>query len=131
MARRVGIRPELLPLFQLGETVQAMFPAQTSLPYFTAFDRNAVFAPNPNRVVLVTDRRILVCYAGRLRPALVRGVERELPRATRIGSPRGFWWRCDTLGGRLYVHKQFHDEVLQADQALTAEGFALPRKALS
>ena len=120
MASRIGIRPDLLPLFRPGENVQAVFQAQTISPYATVFNRYAAFAPNSCRVVVVTDQRILVCYAGRFRPALVRGVERELSRATPIGSPRGFWWRCDTLGGRLYVHKQFHDEVRRADQALTA-----------
>ena len=119
MASRIGIRPDLLPLFRPGENVQAIFQAQTTSPYVTVFYRNAL-APNSSRVVVVTDQRILVCYAGRFRAALVRGVERELPRAITIGSPRGFWWRCDTLGGRLYVHKQFHDEIRRADQALTA-----------
>jgi hypothetical protein len=68
--------------------------------------------------VVVTDQRILGRKAGALRPALVRGIARQLPRETRIGKPRGFWWRCDSLGERLYVHRQFHDEVDKADYEL-------------
>ena len=121
MASRIRLRPGTAPLFQPGETVQAAFQAQTFRPYLAVFlSRSAFLLPDPYRVVLVTDRRILVCYAGRFRPAVVRGVERELPRATRIGPPHGFWWRCDTLGGRLYVHRQFHQDVQQADEALAA-----------
>jgi hypothetical protein len=120
MASRIRLRPGAVPFFQPGETVQVAFQAQTFRPYFAVFlGWWAFLLPNPYRVVVVTDRRILVCYAGRFRPTVVRGVERELPRATRIGPPDGFWWRCDTLGGRLYVHRQFHEDVRQADTPLT------------
>jgi hypothetical protein len=88
-AGRIRLRVAAVPLFVPGETLQALFQAQT-------FDRYLPFlywplvliAPNPYRIVVVTDPRILVCFAGRMRPSVVRGIESQLPRATRIGSPR-------------------------------------------
>ena len=70
-------------------------------------------------VVVVTDERILVCRSGRVRMSPVKGVIRELPRDTPIGPPSGLWWRCETLGERLYIHKRFHKDVTAADAVLT------------
>jgi hypothetical protein len=42
---------------------------------------------------------------------------RELPRATRIGPASGLWWKCESLGEKLYVHKRFHKDVEAADAA--------------
>jgi hypothetical protein len=72
------------------------------------------------RVVVVTDQRILVCRSGRVRITPVKHVIKELPRNTRIGPPRGLWWRCETLGETVYIHKRFHKDVTAADTVLTA-----------
>jgi hypothetical protein len=45
----------------------------------------------------------------------VKDVLRELPRNTLIGPASGLWWRCESLGERLYVHKRFHKDVAAAD----------------
>jgi hypothetical protein len=45
----------------------------------------------------------------------VKQVLRELPRNIRIGPPSGLWWRCVSLGERLYIHKRFHKDVNAAD----------------
>jgi len=113
MDNRIRLRASALPFIRPGETVQALFRAQAVSPYSGWL----ALLPNAYRVVVVTDQRILVCKAGALHPTLVRGIARELPRETRIGKPRGFWWRCDSLGERLYVHRQFHD-VDKADYEL-------------
>jgi hypothetical protein len=42
-----------------------------------------------------------------------------MPRDTRIGVPSGLWWRSDTLGERLYVHRRFHKDVTAADVVRT------------
>jgi hypothetical protein len=107
MDNRIRLRANALPLIRPGEAIQAVFQAQGVSPYMWWL----VLLPNAYRVVVVTDQRIPVCKAGAFRPTLVRGIARELPRETRIGKPRGFWWRCDNLGERLYVHRQLHDEV--------------------
>ena len=111
MASRDKMRNRATPLLKPGETVQVVFCAQT------VSTRSAwkIMISNGYRVVVVTDRRILVCRAGRLRPGTVKGVERELPRTTRLGEPTGLWWPCDSLGGRLYVHRRFHKDVRTAD----------------
>jgi hypothetical protein len=30
------------------------------------------------------------------------------------------WWRCETLGQKVYVHRRFHQDVNVADAALMA-----------
>src|ERR1700674_5294839 len=100
-------------LLQEGETVRAVFPGQTTLSW------RIIIIKNSYRVVVVTDRRILVCQSGRFRPTTVNEVAEELPRETRIGPAKGLWYRCDTLGERLYIHKRFHKDVATADALLS------------
>jgi hypothetical protein len=42
-------------------------------------------------------------------------IVRELPRSVKIGPASGLWYKCDTLGERLYIHKRFHKDVAAAD----------------
>jgi hypothetical protein len=119
MAIRDTMRSTSAPFLQEGETVQAIFGGQTMSPVllfllFPLFQK-------PYRVVVVTDRRILVCRSGSLLPAGVKAMLRELPRETRIGPATGIWWRCGTLGERLYIHKRFHQDVAAADALLTGK----------
>ena len=37
------------------------------------------------------------------------------PRATTIGPASGMWWKCETLGDRMFVHKRFHKDIEAAD----------------
>jgi hypothetical protein len=120
MAIRDKLRDNAAHLLQPGETIQSIFLAQTVSAYFALISYWIIIFSNAYRVVVVTDRRILVCYSGRLRQTPVKDVNRELPRSTRIGPPSGLWYRCDTLGGQLYINKRFHKDVTAADAALTA-----------
>ncbi len=79
-----------------------------------------IIAKDAYRVVVVTDRRILVCKSGRFRVTPVNEVVRELPRSTRIGPASGLWYRCESLGQRLYINKRFHKDIAAADDALAA-----------
>ncbi|MGK2957413.1 MAG: hypothetical protein ACSLFB_03225 [Acidimicrobiales bacterium] len=45
----------------------------------------------------------------------IKEVMTELPRNTNIGPASGLWYRCSTLGERLYIHKRFHKDVVLAD----------------
>jgi hypothetical protein len=117
MAIRDTMRKNAAPLLQEGETVQAVFGAQTVSQYWVFVSYWIIAIKNAYRVVVVTDRRILVCTSGRFRTTPVKGVERELPRSTRIGQPSGLWWKCESLGEKLYVHKRFHKDVVAADAA--------------
>ena len=105
-------------VLQDGETVQAVFCAQTASPYWALVSYWIVLVKNAYRVVVVTDRRILVCKSGRMSTTPVNEVVAEFPRATRIGPASGVWYKCDALGDRLYVHKRFHKDVAAADAAL-------------
>jgi len=103
MAFHDKLRSNAAHLLQPGETIQAIFPAQRTSAYFA---------------LMVTGRRMLVCQSGRFRNTPVKSILRELPRGTRIGIPSGLWWRSDTLGERLYVHRRFHKDVTSADAVL-------------
>ena len=115
MALRDKIRANAAHVLQPGETVQVVIPAQTTSQWFALLSYWIIILRNSYRVIVVTDRRILVCHSGRFRITPVKGVERELPRGTRIGPPSGLWYRCETLGERLYIAKRFHKDVLAAD----------------
>jgi hypothetical protein len=120
VAIRDKLRSNAAHLLQPGENIQAVFCAQTTSQYFALISVWIILLTNAYRVVVVTDRRILVCKSGRLRMTPVKEVIRELPRQTPIGPPSGLWWRSESLGERLYVHKRFHKDVNAADAVPTA-----------
>ena len=70
---------------------------------------------NPWRIVIATDRRILVLDCRRFSSYDPVGVIREVPRNTRITGPRG---KVEHLGEPLYVPDRFAGEVAAADAAL-------------
>jgi hypothetical protein len=115
VALRDKLRANAAHVLQPGENIQSVFCAQTTSQYFALISYWIILFSNAYRVVVVTDRRILVCSSGRLRMTPVNEVLRELPRNTRIGPPSGLWWRCETLGERLYINKRFHKDVNAAD----------------
>lgn len=119
MAIRDKIRKNAEPLLAPGEQIQAVFAAQTTSQYFALISYWIIIFSNAYRVVVVTDRRILVCRSGRISMSPVKAVERELPRATRIGPAKGLWYKCETLGQKLYVHKRFHKDIDAADALIS------------
>lgn len=120
MALRDKLRANAAHVLQPGENIQSVFCAQTTSQYFALISYWIILLSNAYRVVVVTDRRILVCSSGRLRMTPVKEVLRELPRNTRIGPPSGLWWRCETLGEKLYINKRFHKDVNAADGVTAA-----------
>ncbi len=116
VALRDKLRANAAHVLQPGENIQAVFCAQTTSQYFALISMWIIIFANAYRVVVVTDKRILVCGSGRLRMTPVKEVLREVPRYTRIGPPSGLWWRCESLGERLYVNKRFHKDVNAADE---------------
>jgi hypothetical protein len=120
MAIRDQLRSNAAHLLQPGETIQAVFCAQTTSQYYALLSTLIIILSDAYRVVVVTDKRILVCRSGRFRMTPVKHAIAELPRNTRIGPPSGLWWRCETLGELLYIHKRFHKDVTAADAVLAA-----------
>ena len=124
MAIRDTIRANATHVLQPGEVVQAVIPAQTTSGWMALISYWIIIFSNAYRVIVATDRRLLVCRSGRFRMTPVNEILRELPRATRIGPPTGLWYRCDQLGERLYIHKRFHKDIVAADSAAPTGGTA-------
>jgi hypothetical protein len=118
------MRANAQPFLQPGETVQTVFAAQTKSMWFAAISIWIIVLSNAYRVVVVTDRRILVCQTGRMTTTPVKAVLAEFPRSTRIGPTSGLWYKCETLGEPLYIAKRFHKDVEAADALLGATGAA-------
>ena len=119
IAIRDKMRTSAKPHLESGERIQAVFGAQTVSQYLLLVTVLVLIFTDAYRVVVVTDKRILVCRAGRLFPSSVKEVLRELPRSTSIGPATGFWHRSETLGESLYTHKRFHKDVARADDMRT------------
>src|SRR5438128_70490 len=102
MAIRDKMRANAAPFLQPGETIQAVFGAQTTSQYFALISYWIIIFSNAYRVVVVTDRRILVCKSGRVTVTPIKEVLREVPRNTKIGPASGLWYRTEALGERLY-----------------------------
>ncbi|HEV3226717.1 MAG TPA: DUF2510 domain-containing protein [Acidimicrobiales bacterium] len=119
MAIRDSMRANAAPYLQPGETVQAVFAAQTTSQWFALISYWIIIITNAYRVVVVTDRRIMVCKSGRFRMTPVNSVLRELPRATRIGPFDGrLWYKSESLGERLYIARRFQKDIDLADSML-------------
>jgi len=115
MAIRDKIRANADHLLRPGEVMQAVIPAQTVSQYFALISYWIIIFANAYRVIVVTDQRVLVCRSGRFRITPVGAVEREVPRGTAIGPAHGLWYKCESLGERLYINRRFHKDVAEAD----------------
>lgn len=115
MALRDTMVEKARPYLQPGEQVQAVFGAQKISQWWVLLSVLILLFANRYRTVVVTDRRILVLEGTVMSQTKVVGVLAELPRTTQIGPPSGLWWKCQSLGETLYVHKRFHKDVVAAD----------------
>ena len=112
---RDKIRENAQQFLQPGENVEAVFAAQTFNGYWAFLSWLIVLFKNSYRAIVVTDRRIAVFDTGRWAMGTPKTLLRDLPRSTRIGDPSGLWWKTESLGERMYVHKRFHKDVEEAD----------------
>ena len=120
MAIRDKMRANAEPFLQPGETIQEVFGAQTTSQWFALISYWIIIIKNSYRVIVVTDRRILVGRSGRFTTTPIKEVLRELPRSTRIGPASGLWYKTDSLGETMYVAKRFHKDITEADAAIAA-----------
>jgi hypothetical protein len=72
------------------------------------------------RIVVVTDRSIVVLRSGMWRPAKPKGLITRSPRPVRIGPASGLWAHVNIAGEQCWVHKRFHQDIEQADAAIGA-----------
>lgn len=120
MAIRDKMFTKAQPYLQPGEQVQAIIGGQKISQWWLLLSALILLFANEYRTIVVTDRRILVLQGTKWTQTTVKGVLAELPRGIQIGPASGLWWKCTTLGEKLYVHKRFHKDVLAADTALAA-----------
>ena len=101
-----------------GEHLQTAIAAQARSPNWLGIPDLIIPLGNAYRIIVITDRRILVCRSGRFRAFVVGDVLGELPRATKIGPPHGVWYRTASLGERLYIHRLYFKDIGLADSAV-------------
>lgn len=106
---------------QPGETVQAVFGAQTASQWLAALTGIFVFLGlNKYRILVVTPQRILILDAGKVSMAKAKGIVGELPRTTRLGPPTGLWHVIQTGNETLRVHRRFFKDIEAADTQAAA-----------
>ncbi|QCW51690.1 hypothetical protein FE634_17050 [Nocardioides dongxiaopingii] len=115
MALRDTMLEKARPHLQPGEQVQAVFGGQKISQWWLLLSVLILVFANKYRVVVVTDRRILVLAGTTWSQSKVTGVLAEVPRSVQVGPPSGLWWRCTSLGEPLHVHRRFHKDVVAAD----------------
>ena len=116
MALRDTMVKKVQPHLQQGEQVQAIFGGQKITQWWILLSGLILLFANEYRTVVATDRRIIVFHGTKMSQTKIKSVAAEFPRSTQIGPPSGFWWKCESLGDKLYVHKRFHKDVVAADQ---------------
>jgi hypothetical protein len=115
VAYREKVRENAAHLLQPGELVQQVFQAQTRSAWLPLISLWAIFLTKL-RLVLVTDRRILVYATGRLHATTPYELIAELPRNTLIGPTHGLWYKTQALGPKaLFIGRTFHKDVAAAD----------------
>jgi hypothetical protein len=118
VALRDSMRDSATPYLLPGETVQAVFGAQTASQWLAALTGIFVFLGlNRYRIFVVTPQRILILDAGRASMKKARGVVTELPRSTRLGPGSGVWHVIPAGSEKLRVHRRFFKDLAAADSA--------------
>jgi hypothetical protein len=119
MGFREKLRSSASHLLQPGEQIQVVFPAQTTNPYAPSLIAGwAALSSNGNRVVVVTDRRILLYRTARIRVSQINEIGLDLPRNTVIGPASGLWYQTDALAECLFINRRYHKDVAAADSAI-------------
>jgi hypothetical protein len=117
VAIRDKLREQVSPLLTPGEQLRQVFPGQSgSSPWLANSLGLLGQLLVKRRIIAVTDQHVVVVgatFGGKPTEIL-----RRLPRATRIGPPRGVWAVLDLGGEKIWVHKRFHQDINQADAAI-------------
>lgn len=118
---REKIATNAQPYLRPGEQVQGAFAGQSISGWWSLLTYLMFFWLR-FRSVIVTDQRILILDTGKWSMTKPKGVVAELPRNVVIGPPSGLWWKCLTLGEKLYVHRRFHKDIVASDTLLAQSG---------
>lgn len=120
MALRDKLAARAVPYLEPGEQIQSVFLAQTGAsPYWLLVSIWIVFFSAGYRIVVVTDRAVIVLRAGRWAPGKPKGLLGRWSRSIWLGRPTGLWGHVH-IDRNYWVHKRFHRDVEAADAALHA-----------
>ena len=121
MALRDAMLKSSAQYLEPGETVDAVFGAQTTSQYLYVLTGGLIFLIiNRYRIGVVTQQRILILDAGKMGMRKARGVVAELPRSTQLGPASGIWHIIPANGEDLHVHRRFYKDLATADAATPA-----------
>ena len=119
MGIRDQIQKNASKLLEPGETIQAVFSAQTGPNPNYAFITWLVAFFAKYVTIIATDRRILLVKSSIWRRSAVGEIIETYPRETRLGPASGRLWSKIELGGNSYwVHRRFSKDVAAADARL-------------
>ena len=117
MALRDKLADRVRPMLEPGEQIQEVFVTQTGPSPYWALLTYLIFFTVKRRIIVVTDRAIVVVRAGSFMGTTAKEVLARLPRATRIGPLSGLWAKAEINGEKQWIHKRFHGDVTRADAA--------------
>lgn len=115
MALRDKLAQRVQPMLEPGEQIQAIFLTQTGPSPYWMFVTTLIFFAVKRRIIVATDRAIVVVKAGAMTGTSAKEVLFRLPRATRFGPVSGLWAKLVVNGEQQWVHKRFHGDVARAD----------------
>lgn len=115
MALREKLVERSQPHLEPGEQVRHVFWCQTGpSPYFFILTYLIIFWIK-YRIVVVTDRAVVVLESKKLSAKPTGKVVARLPRNTRLGPVSGIWSAVEVTGEKLWVNKRFHKDIAAAD----------------
>jgi hypothetical protein len=122
MALRDKLIERSRPYLEDGEDVEQVLLAQTGpTPWLTAVIGGlAMLLTVKRRIIVVTDRAVVVLAASPWTGTKPTSVVERLPRQTRLGPLSGVWARLQLGGQKMWVNKRFHKDAAAADAKLTA-----------
>jgi hypothetical protein len=121
MGIRTKLQNNVQPHLEPGETLQAVFPAQSGPnPWLIAFTGLIFIWLAKLVIIAVTDRRILVFKRGMLVGTKPTKVVATFPRDTRLEPVSGTWGKLELGGTRYFVHKRFRKDIGAANAAPAA-----------
>lgn len=117
MALRDKMRDSAAPYLRPGETVQAVFGAQTEMTRNGVIGAVIFFSRNEYRMIVVTTERLLVLNAGRLSMARAKGLVAEMPRPALLSPQKGAQCRMAFDGEQVWVRRKFRKDIEAANGA--------------
>ena len=125
MALRDKLAERSAPFLGPGERIQAVMMSQTGPSPYLALLTYLIFFAVRRRIIVATDRSVLVLKAGFMGTSPTEVLQR-LPRTTQIGPVSGLWAKVNLGGEKMYIHKRFHSDVARADQIAAATAAGAP-----